>query len=64
MADVHRMPYGTPVLQWGRGGEAAESELESPARRPDDSCFNGAAAVKPRNSGRGPARIAKEPRPA
>ena len=36
------------VLQWGRGGEAAESQPAVAADAAGLSCFNGAAAVRPR----------------
>ena len=40
---------GPWVLQWGRGGEAAESSVGAPVRQPDRG-FNGAAAVRPRKA--------------
>ena len=36
------------TLQWGRGGEAAESPAALSAREREGRSFNGAAAVRPR----------------
>ncbi len=57
MGAADPLAVGDLVLQWGRGGEAAESHAVDDADAQGQPSFNGAAAVRPRKAGRSKLRL-------